>query len=118
MTLLSWPPTLPQAPKINGFQKKKVSNIVTTTTAQGLKRRRKRFTGTPKEFIVTLPPLTTEELEIFEEFHDVLGTEYFTWRDFTKDPIVSADYCFGSDMPVITPHTGALWAVSFTLEMR
>lgn len=124
---ISWPPALPQAPKVNGFQKQNNNNKVSTPTAQGLQRRRRRFTGKVTKYLVSLPPMTAEQLSLFEEFYDDIlfgGVDEFSWRDFSTYPIESAVFTFDDVEPTISAVTGpsateqSRWNVSFTLIRR
>lgn len=123
----SWPGALPQAPSVDGFSKKLRNNTITTQTAQGYQRRRRRFTGKIHDVLITLPPITTTQLAAFNTFYnDTLetGTLEFDWYDFATDPRDAVTYRFGEVTPevsALTPGSAiedAYWRVSFSLELR
>lgn len=119
--MTSYPVSLP-APKIEGFTKKPRTNTVSTPTAQGYQRRRRRFTGIVEDINVTLPPLTTAQLATFRTFYNDTcesGTLEFDWEDFTTpEPRTACTYRFGEATPEYSYLSAGLWRVTFQLEQR
>lgn len=119
--MTAYPGTLP-VPKIEGFSKRPRTNTVSTSTAQGYQRRRRRFTGIVEDINVILPPLTTEQLATFRTwYHDTLedGTLEFDWEDFTTpEPRTACVYRFGESPPEYSYMSAGYWRVSFSLEQR
>jgi hypothetical protein len=117
----SWPPTIPQAPKYNGFSMQDRPNKVVTQTAQGYQNQRRRFTGTVTDVQVQMPPMTSDEKEDFLDFYRSTlqsGTLEFDWYDFSQDPKVAATFKFGEGEPSVKAVTRNKWDVSFTLILR
>lgn len=111
----TWPATLPQTPRREGFSRSKADARLRTSMDAGPDKVRRRYTSVPG-LLACVFYMTTAQLATFDTFYDTTlleGSVTFTWTH----PITGTSItCRVKDVPQVTPR-GLGWLVAMTIEV-
>jgi hypothetical protein len=112
-----WPPTLPQAPLLDGFEVQDGNQVIRSQIDAGPEKVRQRFTAAVDPITCRYGPLTRAQKQTLSGFYkNVASAIAFDWPDWSLDPpgqVVRARF---RDPPRYTPVTPDIWFASVSLQ--
>jgi hypothetical protein len=115
--MATWPPSLPQAPLLDGLSEAYGDGVIRTDMDVGVPKRRRRYTFTPRRFPIGVV-LSEDQAATFDTFFVTTlaeGEAPFDWTHPRTGSSVSLAFV---GPPRLVPLGAGFWRADFELETQ